>query len=45
MPCIEKADCNAVMDRQTLAFASVFGLPHDTGLVGEQYSLLGSVVL
>jgi hypothetical protein len=33
-----------VLDKQTLAFSSVFGLSIDTGLVGDQYSLLGSMV-
>lgn len=33
-----------LLDKQTLAFSSVFGLSTDTGLVGNQYSLLGSMV-
>ncbi|KAI1758511.1 MFS general substrate transporter [Hypoxylon sp. FL1150] len=32
------------LDKTTLAYASVFGLLDDTGLVGDQYSWLGSVV-
>jgi MFS family permease len=32
------------LDKATLAYASVFGLIADTGLVGEQYSWLGSIV-
>ncbi|KAL0936815.1 allantoate permease [Colletotrichum truncatum] len=32
------------IDKSTLAYASVFGLIEDTGLVGDQYSWLGSVV-
>jgi hypothetical protein len=32
------------LDKATLAYASVFGLIDDTGLVGEQYSWLGSIV-
>ncbi|KAK6213140.1 Major facilitator superfamily transporter [Colletotrichum higginsianum IMI 349063] len=32
------------IDKSTLAYASVFGLIRDTGLVGDQYSWLGSVV-
>ncbi|TFK73221.1 allantoate permease [Pluteus cervinus] len=32
------------MDKQTLAFASVFGIGDDTHLVRNQYSLLGSIV-
>jgi hypothetical protein len=33
-----------LLDKQTLAFSSVFGLSIDTGLVGDKYSLLGSMV-
>ncbi|KAK3937031.1 putative allantoate permease [Diplogelasinospora grovesii] len=32
------------LDKATLAYASVFGLIADTGLVGDQYSWLGSIV-
>ncbi|KAF9460349.1 allantoate permease [Collybia nuda] len=32
------------MDKQTLAFSSVFGIARDTHLVGNQYSILGSIV-
>jgi hypothetical protein len=32
------------LDKATLAYASVFGLIKDTGLVGNQYSWLGSIV-
>lgn len=32
------------LDKATLAYASVFGLIEDTGLVGDQYSWLGSIV-
>ncbi|KIL65723.1 hypothetical protein M378DRAFT_186352 [Amanita muscaria Koide BX008] len=32
------------MDKQTLAFSSVFGIQHDTHLRGEQYSWLGSIL-
>ncbi|KAJ9616884.1 hypothetical protein H2200_000604 [Cladophialophora chaetospira] len=32
------------LDKATLAYASVFGLVDDAGLVGHQYSWLGSVV-
>ncbi|KAK6081873.1 allantoate permease [Seiridium cupressi] len=32
------------LDKATLSYASVFGLISDTGLVGEQYSWLGSIV-
>ncbi|KAF9449741.1 MFS general substrate transporter [Macrolepiota fuliginosa MF-IS2] len=32
------------MDKQTLSFSSVFGLIRDTNLVGNQYSILGSIV-
>ena len=32
------------LDKATLAYASVFGLIDDTGLVGDQYSWLGSIV-
>jgi MFS family permease len=32
------------LDKATLAYASVFGLITDTGLQGEQYSWLGSIV-
>ncbi|KAK1638023.1 major facilitator superfamily domain-containing protein [Colletotrichum phormii] len=32
------------IDKSTLAYASIFGLIEDTGLVGDQYSWLGSVV-
>lgn len=32
------------LDKATLAYASVFGLVEDTGLVGHQYSWLGAVV-
>ncbi|KAI0179736.1 MFS general substrate transporter [Hypoxylon sp. FL1284] len=32
------------LDKATLAYASVFGLLDDTGLVGDQYSWLGSIV-
>lgn len=32
------------LDKSTLAYASVFGLIEETGLVGLQYSWLGSVV-
>lgn len=32
------------LDKSTLAYASVFGLIDDTGLVGDQYSWLGSCV-
>lgn len=32
------------LDKATLAYASVFGLIEETGLVGLQYSWLGSVV-
>lgn len=33
-----------LLDKQTLAFSSVFGLSIDARLVGDQYSLLGSMV-
>ena len=33
-----------VMDKQTLSFASVFGISRDAGLAGEEYSLLGSIL-
>ncbi len=33
-----------VMDKQTLSFASVFGISRDAGLAGEDYSLLGSIL-
>ena len=33
------------MDKQTLSFASVFGISRDAGLAGEDYSVLGSVLL
>jgi MFS family permease len=32
------------LDKATLSYASVFGLLTDTGLVGDQYSWLGSIV-
>ncbi|KAI1483597.1 MFS general substrate transporter [Daldinia eschscholtzii] len=32
------------LDKTTLAYSSVFGLIEDTGLVGDQYSWLGSIV-
>ncbi|KAK8066412.1 hypothetical protein PG997_013159 [Apiospora hydei] len=32
------------LDKATLAYASVFGLIEDTGLVNDQYSWLGSIV-
>ncbi|KAH8673517.1 major facilitator superfamily transporter [Xylariales sp. PMI_506] len=32
------------LDKATLSYASVFGLADDTGLVGDQYSWLGSIV-
>lgn len=32
------------LDKATLSYASIFGLIEDTGLVGEQFSWLGSVV-
>lgn len=32
------------LDKATLSYASVFGLITDTGLVGDQYSWLGSIV-
>ncbi|KAI2627854.1 MFS general substrate transporter [Hypoxylon sp. NC1633] len=32
------------LDKATLAYSSVFGLIDDTGLVGDQYSWLGSIV-
>ncbi|KAK8038098.1 hypothetical protein PG994_014865 [Apiospora phragmitis] len=32
------------LDKATLAYASVFGLIEDTGLAGDQYSWLGSIV-
>lgn len=32
------------LDKSCLAYASVFGLITDTGLVGDQYSWLGSIV-
>ncbi|KAI1633780.1 major facilitator superfamily transporter [Biscogniauxia mediterranea] len=32
------------LDKSCLAYASVFGLIEDTGLVGDQYSWLGSIV-
>lgn len=32
------------LDKSTLAYSSVFGLIEDTGLVGDQYSWLGSIV-
>jgi len=32
------------LDKATLAYASVFGLIDDTGLKGEEYSWLGSIV-
>ncbi|EEY17169.1 conserved hypothetical protein [Verticillium alfalfae VaMs.102] len=32
------------LDKTTLAYASVFGLIEDTGLQGDEYSWLGSVV-
>ncbi|KAI0844059.1 MFS general substrate transporter [Daldinia vernicosa] len=32
------------LDKTTLAYASVFGLIEDTGLAGNQYSWLGSIV-
>lgn len=32
------------LDKATLSYASIFGLIEDTGLVGEQYSWLGSIV-
>ncbi|KAI1804457.1 MFS general substrate transporter [Daldinia bambusicola] len=32
------------LDKTTLAYASVFGLIEDTGLAGDQYSWLGSIV-
>lgn len=32
------------LDKATLAYASVFGLIDDTGLVGDQYGWLGSIV-
>ncbi|KAF6805799.1 allantoate permease [Colletotrichum sojae] len=32
------------IDKSTLSYASVFGLIEDTGLVGDQYSWLGSIV-
>lgn len=36
--------CLQSLDKNTLSYASVFGLIADTGLVGDQYSWLGSVV-
>ncbi|KAF9568080.1 MFS general substrate transporter [Agrocybe pediades] len=33
-----------LMDKQTLSLCSVFGLAKDTNLVGDEYSLLGSIV-
>jgi hypothetical protein len=33
-----------VMDKQTISFASVFGISRDAGLAGEDYSLLGSIL-
>jgi hypothetical protein len=36
--------CLQSLDKNTLSYASVFGLIKDTGLEGDQYSWLGSVV-
>ncbi|KAL2133504.1 hypothetical protein VTI74DRAFT_2230 [Chaetomium olivicolor] len=36
--------CLQSLDKNTLSYAAVFGLINDTGLKGDQYSWLGSVV-
>jgi MFS family permease len=36
--------CLQSLDKNTLSYAAVFGLISDTGLKGDQYSWLGSVV-
>jgi hypothetical protein len=36
-------DC-LVMDKQTISLSSVFGLARETNLVGDDYSLLGSIL-
>ncbi|KJA25086.1 hypothetical protein HYPSUDRAFT_135365, partial [Hypholoma sublateritium FD-334 SS-4] len=33
-----------MMDKQTITFASVFGISRETGLVGDDYSLVGSAL-
>lgn len=32
-----------ILDKSVLGYGSLFGLQHDTGLVGSQYSLVGSI--
>ncbi|KAH7037069.1 major facilitator superfamily domain-containing protein [Microdochium trichocladiopsis] len=44
LPIILFVYCLQSLDKTSLSYASVFGLVADTGLVGDQYSWLGSVV-
>jgi MFS family permease len=36
-------DHHQILDKSVLGYASIFGLQTDTGLVGNQYSLIGSI--
>ncbi|KAK4102533.1 allantoate permease [Parathielavia hyrcaniae] len=44
MPILLVIYCLQSLDKNTLSYAAVFGLITDTGLQGDQYSWLGSVV-
>jgi MFS family permease len=35
--------CSQILDKSVLGYGSVFGLQQDTGLKGNQYSLVGSI--
>ena len=35
---------DSVMDKQTITLSSLFGISHETGLIGDDYSLVGSVL-
>ncbi|KAL2105122.1 hypothetical protein VUR80DRAFT_8946 [Thermomyces stellatus] len=44
LPLLLVVYCLQSLDKTTLSYTSVFGLIEDTGLVGDQFSWLGSVV-
>ena len=44
LPILLTVYCLQSLDKTTLSYAAVFGLLDDTGLVGEQFSWLGSIV-
>lgn len=44
LPILLVVYCLQSLDKTTLSYASVFGIIEDTGLVGDQFSWLGSVV-